>query len=48
MEVNTSTTTDTENMYNYIDGFLLNPSAYIIVALVLVAYFIIFISLGNK
>jgi hypothetical protein len=48
MEVNTSTTTDTENMYNYINGFLLNPSAYIIVALVLVAYFIIFISLGNK
>jgi hypothetical protein len=48
MEVNTSTTTDTENMYNYINGFLMNPSAYIIVALVLVAYFIIFISLGNK
>jgi len=48
MEVNTSTTTDTENMYNYINGFLMNPSAFIIVALVLVAYFIIFISLGNK
>jgi hypothetical protein len=48
MEVNTSTTTDTVNMYDYINGFLLNPSAFIIVALVLVAYFIVFSSLGNN
>jgi hypothetical protein len=48
MEVNTSTTTDTVNMYDYINGFFLNPSAFIIVALVLVAYFIVFSSLGNN
>lgn len=48
MEVNTSTTTDTVNMYDYINGFFLNPSAFIIVALVLIAYFIVFSSLGNK
>jgi hypothetical protein len=48
MEVNTSTTTDTVDMYDYINGFFLNPSAFIIVILVLVAYFIVFISLGNN
>jgi len=48
MEVNTSTTTDTVNMYDYINGFFLNPSAFIIVALVLIAYFIVFSSLGNN
>jgi hypothetical protein len=48
MEVNTSTTPDTVDMYNYINGFLLNPSAFIIVALVLVAYFIVFVSLGKN
>ena len=48
MEVNTSTTTDTVNMYDYINGFFLNPSAFIIVALVLIAYFVVFSSLGNN
>jgi len=48
MEVNTSTTTDTVNMYDYINGFFMNPSAFIIVALVLIAYFIVFTSLGNN
>ena len=48
MEVNTSTTADTENMYDYINGFFLNPSAFIIVVLVLIAYFIVFVSLGNN
>jgi hypothetical protein len=48
MEVNTSTTTDTVDMYDYINGFFLNPSAFIIVALVLIAYFVVFSSLGNN
>lgn len=48
MEVNTSTTTDPETMYDYINGFFLNPSAFIIVAFVLIAYLIVFSSLGNK
>jgi hypothetical protein len=35
-------------MYDYINGFFMNPSAFIIVALVLIAYFIVFTSLGNN
>lgn len=49
MEVSTSTTpTYTENTYDYINGFLMNPSAFIIVALVVIAYIIIFVTLGNS
>ena len=48
MEVNTSTTADTTNIYDYINGFFMNPSAFIIVGVVLVAYFIVFSSLGNN
>ena len=48
MEVNTSTTADTTNIYDYINGFFMNPSAFIIVGIVLVAYFIVFSSLGNN
>jgi len=48
MEVNTSSTIDTVNMYDYINGFFMNPSAFIIVVLVLIAYFIVFTSLGKN
>ena len=48
MEVNTSSTLDTQNLYEYINGFLMNPSAFIIVAIVIVAYLIFFSSLGNS
>jgi hypothetical protein len=47
MEVNTQSTFDTENIYNYMNGFLMNPSAFIIVLVVVIIYIIIFISLGN-
>lgn len=48
MEVSTNTTPEyTGNTYDYINGFLMNPSAFIIVALVVVAYIIIFVSLGK-
>jgi hypothetical protein len=48
MEVNTSSTLDTQDLYNYINGFLMNPSAFIIVSIVIVAYLIFFSSLGNS
>jgi hypothetical protein len=43
-----STATDSQNMYNYINGFLMNPSVFIILALVFVVYIVIFLSLGNS
>jgi len=50
MEVNTYTSTmpDSQDMYNYINGFLMNPSVFIILALVFVVYLVIFLSLGNS
>ena len=38
MEVNTSSTIDNENMYDYINGFFMNPSAFIIVLVVIIIY----------
>jgi len=48
MEVKSSITPDTVNMYDYMNGFLMNPSAFIILALVLIAYFVVFVSLGKN
>lgn len=48
MEVNTTSTTDPVNMYNYINNFVLNPTVFIIVFLVLASYFVFFSSLGNN
>jgi len=48
MEFNTTTSFDTSNFYNYVNGLLINPSAFVIVALVLFAYIIIFLSLGKS
>jgi len=49
MEVNTTTTTDPMNMYNYANTntFSLNPIIIILIVLVFVAYFVLFSSLGN-
>ena len=47
MEVNTQSTFDTENIYDYMNGFLMNPSAFIIVLIIIIIYIIVFISLGN-
>ena len=38
MEVNTTSTTDPVNMYNYINNIVLNPIVFIIVFLVLARY----------
>jgi hypothetical protein len=48
MEVNTSSSFNTENMYDYINGFFMNPSAFIIVLVVIIVYIIVFLSLGNS
>ena len=50
--VNTTTTTDPVNMYNYLNNFILNPMVFIIILLIIVAYFVFSssstISLGNE
>jgi hypothetical protein len=48
MEVNTQSTFDTSNIYDYINGFFMNPSAFIIVLIVVIIYIIIFSSLANS
>lgn len=48
MEVNTNSTPQPENMYDYINGFLMNPSVFIILTIVVVGYIIVFLSLGNQ
>jgi hypothetical protein len=48
MEVNTTTTTDPLNMYNYVNNFVLNPIVFIIIVLVIICYLVIFSSLGNN
>lgn len=48
MEVSTDPTTETMSMYNYVNNIFMNPIVYIILLLVLVVYFILFYSLGNK
>ena len=48
MEVNTSSTAEPLNMYNYINNFVLNPIVFIVVVLIIVAYLILFSSLGNN
>ena len=49
MEVSTTNSmTETENIYDYINAYLLNPSVFIIIGIVIVLYIIIFLSLGNK
>lgn len=46
--VNTTTTTDPVNMYNYLNSFILNPTVFIIIFLIIVAYLVFSSSLGNQ
>ena len=48
MEVSTDSTIQPETMYDYINGLFLNPSALIIIGLVVAGYIIIFFSLGKS
>jgi hypothetical protein len=44
--VNTTSTTDPVNMYNYMNNYIMNPLVLIIIILVLVAYYVFSSSLG--
>jgi hypothetical protein len=48
MEVSTSSTTETDNIYDYVNAYLLNPSVFIIIIVIVVIYIAIFLSLGNN
>ena len=45
--VNTTSTTDPVNMYNYLNSYILNPIVFIIIFLIIVAYFVFLSSLGS-
>jgi hypothetical protein len=46
--VNTTTTTDPVNMYNYLNNFIMNPVVFIIIILIIIAYYVFSSSLGNS
>jgi hypothetical protein len=48
MEVSASSVSQTDNIYDYVNAYLLNPSVFIIIIVVIVAYIGIFLSLGNN
>jgi len=45
--VNTTSTTDPVNMYNYLNSYILNPIVFIIILLIIIAYYIFSSSLGS-
>ena len=48
MDIVTSSTSDNQNMYDYINGVLMNPSAFIILIIIIVLYVLLFTSLGES
>lgn len=46
--VSTTSTVDPVNMYDYINNWVSNPMALVIIALIIASYFILFSSLGNS
>lgn len=48
MEVSTDSTTESLNMYNYVNNLLINPVVYLLVLVVLIGYFVFFYSLGKN
>jgi hypothetical protein len=48
MDSNTSATIEPTKMYDYLNGMAENPIVFILLALIIIAYFIFFVSLGNK
>jgi hypothetical protein len=45
--VNTTSTTDPVNMYNYLNNYILNPMVFIIILLIVVTYYVFSSSLGS-
>ena len=48
MDINTTSTTNPVDMYGYVNNLVLNPIIFIILFLIIVAYFALFASLGNN
>lgn len=48
MSFNTGFTFEPNNMYQYVAGFFMNPSVYIIIIFVIIFFIFIFTSLGNS
>ena len=46
--VSTTSTTDPVNMYNFLNGYLMNPIVFVILILVIIAYFVFSSSLGTS
>ena len=46
--VNTTSTTNPVNMYNYLNNYIMNPIVFIILFLVIIAYYVFSSSLSNK
>jgi len=46
--VNTTSTTDPVNMYNYLNSYILNPMVFIIILLIIIAYYVFSSSLENN
>jgi len=45
--VNTTSTTDPVNMYDYLNNYILNPMVFIIILLIIISYYVFSSSLGN-
>lgn len=45
--VNTTTTTDPVNMYNYLNSYIMNPTVFIIILLIIIAYYVFSSNLGT-
>jgi len=48
MDVSTDSTVQPANMYDYINGIALNPSAFIIIVVVFAVFVVLFLSLGGS
>jgi hypothetical protein len=48
MDATTSSTIDPESVYDYMNGLLMNPTAFIILVFVVIIYIIFFVSLGDS
>ena len=48
MDTNTSSTVEPEYMYNYMNTMLMNPTVFIILAIIVIIYAIFFVSLGDS
>jgi hypothetical protein len=48
MNINTTTTVNPVNMYDYVNSVILNPTIFVVILLIIVCYFVLFSSLGNN